>query len=379
MPLVLAEEILDRSNLSGPVQVGWGNVISDRPDLVAAAGSKAFLFYPSETGYNLAEEIEVGTAILSLAVGLREGNRDKVLFGTEDRLLVYDASKGSLVRLWETPPEPGARFVDLALARLNAGGREAVIAAAETKEALYFYQVAGQVLELLAIRVLAGAPRRLAIINGSKGQTPLIAAAYLRNGSSGLSILRYTESGIAEGPILDPLPALVNSLVAGDLRPAPGDELSWGGDDGRLRVVEVAESITTPLTSDNLGSRVPALTAGRLIGDNVETLLAGTPGGFIFGYMAPVERSSPDWAVNTGGQPLNDLAVSSEGLVGLGTTVGGLQVWRIAADGASFHVVRLGETLASIARIYHTTTEALAVINNISNPDLIFPGQTLII
>ncbi|MDD3652855.1 MAG: LysM domain-containing protein [Desulfotomaculaceae bacterium] len=384
MPLVLAEVILDRKDLNGPVRVGWGNVISDRPDLVAAAGSKAFLFYPAAEGYVLAQTIDVGTVILSLAVGLREGNRDKILIGTEDRVLAYGTSAGSLVRLLETQPEPGARFVSLALARLAGDTGEAVIAAAEAQEFLYFYQVArlnglGQELELLAIRVLPGPPQHLAVVNRIEGQTPLIAVAYIEDGTSGLIMLNYTEIGITEGPVQRNLPALVTSLTAGNLRPTPGSELSWGGGDGRLRVVEVGESLTTVLTSDNLGSSVPALTTGRLIGESVETLLAGTPEGFIFGYKAPVERSSPDWAVNTGGLPMNDLAVSSEGLIGLGTAVGGLQVWRITTAGILVHVVKPGETLASIAATYNTTVEALARINNLSNPSLIFPGQSLLI
>ncbi|OPX86750.1 MAG: putative cell wall hydrolase LytN precursor [Pelotomaculum sp. PtaB.Bin104] len=387
MPLVLAEVLLDRSDLGGPVRIGWGNVISDRPDLVAVAGSKAFLFYPTATGYSLAAEIDLGTEILSLEVGLREGNRDKILLGTVDRVVVYTASAGSLVQLWETVPETGARFVDLALARLNGDGVESLIAAAELRESLYFYQPAGQNgagqgLQLLAIRVVPGPPQYLAILNRSEGQTPLIAVAYLIGGASGLILLNYTEVGIAEGPALENLPALVEALAAGDLRPAPGDELSWGGSDGRVRVIEVAgltEPLTTVLTSDNLGTSVPALTVGRLIGDNVQTLLAGTPGGYIFGFRAPVEQTSPDWVLYTGSQVIFDLAVSSEGLLGLGTAGGGLQVWRIAAAGAMVHVVRPGETLASIAALYRTTAEELARINNLTNPNLIFPGQSLLI
>lgn len=41
------------------------------------------------------------------------------------------------------------------------------------------------------------------------------------------------------------------------------------------------------------------------------------------------------------------------------------------------HIVKKGETLFSIARIYGSSVAALAVSNNLANPDLIFPGQRL--
>ncbi len=50
-----------------------------------------------------------------------------------------------------------------------------------------------------------------------------------------------------------------------------------------------------------------------------------------------------------------------------------------SADQGSTHVVRAGETLASIARQHGVTTSALAAANGISNPDLIKAGQRLVI
>lgn len=43
------------------------------------------------------------------------------------------------------------------------------------------------------------------------------------------------------------------------------------------------------------------------------------------------------------------------------------------------HVIRAGETLNRIARQYNTTIQAIAQANNISNTNLIYPGQTLCI
>jgi LysM repeat protein len=44
-----------------------------------------------------------------------------------------------------------------------------------------------------------------------------------------------------------------------------------------------------------------------------------------------------------------------------------------------YHVVQPGETLYNIALRYGTTTAAIAVANDLSNPNLIYPGQTLFI
>lgn len=46
---------------------------------------------------------------------------------------------------------------------------------------------------------------------------------------------------------------------------------------------------------------------------------------------------------------------------------------------AQVHVVRPGEYLSQIARLYGTTVWALTVANDLSNPSLIYPGQRLII
>ncbi len=56
-----------------------------------------------------------------------------------------------------------------------------------------------------------------------------------------------------------------------------------------------------------------------------------------------------------------------------------LLVTGAAADSGSVHVVRAGETLASIARAHGVSTAALANANGISNPDLIKVGQRLVI
>jgi len=43
------------------------------------------------------------------------------------------------------------------------------------------------------------------------------------------------------------------------------------------------------------------------------------------------------------------------------------------------HVVQAGETVYSLARRYHTTVWAIAVANNLYNPNIIYAGQRLVI
>lgn len=50
-----------------------------------------------------------------------------------------------------------------------------------------------------------------------------------------------------------------------------------------------------------------------------------------------------------------------------------------AQTGEVVHIVRRGETLQTITRHYGTTWQAIAVRNNLSNPNLIYVGQRLVI
>ncbi|HPZ43560.1 MAG TPA: LysM peptidoglycan-binding domain-containing protein [Bacillota bacterium] len=383
MPLVTAEKVFSLPGLNGMVQVDWGALTGARENLVAAAGPIVYLFTASNTGYVLSSRADVGTQVLSLAAGLpiSNGAVDNIVLGMEDRVALYGSRQGALVRLAETQPEPGARFADLALADLDGDGREEIIAAPEGMASLFFYRLFGQRdadlrLELLAIRLLPGTAQKVVTFRRKGNATPVVAVAYRRNGHSGLLTLIFTERGFAEGPALADLPALVTSLTAGDLRTGPEEELAWGGSDGFLRILESDGSLTPVFTSDNLGSGIPALTAGRLAGESTVTLVAGTPEGYIFGYRSPVENSAPDWAVRAG-SPVNDLAVSGEGLLGLGTADGGVQVWVLSGPNGLIHTVRPGETLFTIAGRYGTTVQAIVDANMIADPAMIFPGQIL--
>ncbi|MFX4260619.1 LysM peptidoglycan-binding domain-containing protein [Pelotomaculum propionicicum] len=383
MPLVTANEIWSREGLDNSVLVDWGNIISSRPDFVAAAGNVIYLFAPVGSEYMLIGATDTGARVLSLAVGLAAAPPQYIATGLEDRVAVFGIREGVLARLFETEPEQGALFVDLAVADIDGDGRQEVIAASEGKQALYIYSLAEETtngirLELLAIRLLPGPAQRVTVLDRGEGNLPVIAAAYKNNSNSGIITLIFTERGFAEGPAEPNLPAPVTSLAAGELREPAGEELAWGGGDGSVRIVEISDQFVNALTSDNLGSAVPALTAGMIAGENRDTLIAGTPGGFLFGFAAPVANNSPDWAVRTG-RPVNDIALSSEGLLGLGTSDGAVQVWLLAPAGRTIHIVRPGETLYGLALQYRTTETAIAELNRITDAGIIFPGQILII
>lgn len=330
MPLSVVEIVWFWEGLDGPVLIGWGNLLGKKPDLVAAAGQNLYLFTPSDAGYVLSQTAKVRSQVLSLAVGLAVAPPQYIVLGLDDRLVVYGIRQGVLAELWETGPEPGARFVDLNLADIDGDGRQEVIAASEGRDSLFIYRlvevtVGMPQLEILAIRVLPGPAQKVITVPGAPGSLPLIVAAYKNDSTSGLLTLTYTERGLAEGPVQENLPAPVTSLAAGDLSREPGEELAWGGGDGSVRIVEVRQ-LTTLLTTDNLGSSIPALTAGNLAGETTDTLIAGTPEGYLFGFTSPVESSTPDWAVRVV-RPVNRIALNSEGLLGLGTADGGVQVW----------------------------------------------------
>ncbi|MEG3070819.1 MAG: VCBS repeat-containing protein [Candidatus Syntrophopropionicum ammoniitolerans] len=118
---------------------------------------------PAAAEYTLSGTADVGTRVLSLAVGRQS---QFIVVGTADRLIVFTIQEGMPARVFETEPEPGAFFVDLAIADIDGDGREEVIAASEGKEALYIYrQPQAATLELLAIRILPGPSQKVAVLD----------------------------------------------------------------------------------------------------------------------------------------------------------------------------------------------------------------------
>lgn len=56
-----------------------------------------------------------------------------------------------------------------------------------------------------------------------------------------------------------------------------------------------------------------------------------------------------------------------------------LQIPTTGSSAAETYTVRPGDTLWNIAQRYGTTVSHLAAINNVANPNLIYPGETLYI
>ena len=59
-------------------------------------------------------------------------------------------------------------------------------------------------------------------------------------------------------------------------------------------------------------------------------------------------------------------------------------VWSEAEDGkpaagAVIYVVQKGDSLWKIAKKYRTTVDNIAAVNELENPELIYPGQKLLI
>lgn len=65
----------------------------------------------------------------------------------------------------------------------------------------------------------------------------------------------------------------------------------------------------------------------------------------------------------------------------LAVTIGGLALLPLAAPTAaqSHYAVRYGDTLTAISEAYGVSIDAIVELNGLDNPDLIFPGQELII
>lgn len=76
----------------------------------------------------------------------------------------------------------------------------------------------------------------------------------------------------------------------------------------------------------------------------------------------------------------NNIANPSRIYAGQQLTIpGGSVPWPTPPPSGQVHVVQPGETLCSIARRYGTTFWAIAIANNLSNPNIIYPGQQLVI
>ncbi|MBE3585756.1 MAG: LysM peptidoglycan-binding domain-containing protein [Thermoanaerobacter sp.] len=306
---------------------------------------------------------------------------DQIVVGTLDKILTWSGRGEVIIPFWSTPPEQGACFVSLALGVVNGDGRSEIVAAAEGARAFYVYEQpqileAGMSLQLLTIHLVPGVPQQVTITRRERA-SPLIAVAFQEANNWGMGTFFFTERGFEAGPYLERLPAGVTAIVSGRLTGTPGEDISWGGNDGRIRIVKVAETLstvlTTVLTTDNLGSIISALAVGRFNGR--EVLVAGTPEGHVFIYPLPVTSPSPE-RMKKLEIPVNTLAITTSGRLVVGSQEGRIKVIG-TNNGLSFFTyrVRPGDTLWLLVRRYNVAVEEIIRFNGLTDPDRIYPGE----
>ena len=97
--------------------------------------------------------------------------------------------------------------------------------------------------------------------------------------------------------------------------------------------------------------------------------------------------SSSSYYIVQSGDTLSEIAekynttyqvlVSINGISNPNLIYPGQKIMLPSGSSSLYYTVKSGDTLSEIAQKYGTTTQSLASINNISNPDLIYPGQVL--
>ena len=69
--------------------------------------------------------------------------------------------------------------------------------------------------------------------------------------------------------------------------------------------------------------------------------------------------------------------ISNPDLIYAGNTIRVPETGGSAGSGAQYYTIRPGDTLSGIAVKFGTTVSALSALNGISNPDLIYAGNTI--
>lgn len=364
---------------NGPVLVDAGRIVTENGDIVAATGNRVFIFVPDDSEYRQQAVQEVQAEITALAVletGLEVRTPESFVVSTTEKIILLGNRQGSVVPVFETGPEAGADFSDIAAGDLDNDGIDEIVVAASGQDSIYVYRlttdnVDGLRLELAGIRAVPGTPRLVEIFL-RPGRISVIGVVYEKGGTSGVALYTLTEEGFEAGPVLEGLPFRINAFASGNFHERAGSELALGGVGGMVWLLGTDGIIEVIMVTDSLGTAVSALTAsdgGRLI--------AGTPEGNIFIFNYPAGKS-PDLAFGAV-EGVNDLAaVSSEKIVA-GTVMGGIQVWSISKDrNFSRYIVKPGDTLWNIAKKTGVPIEKILSMNkNIKNHNLILPGQVI--
>lgn len=378
MPSLLWRTDLDGENVI-PAE---GFFVTGGGEIAVATNRRLLVFIPVDGEYRRFSELDPGTAITGITAGrpgLSGENREDIVVSTAQRILLVGVRNGVLGILARTGPETGVEFADVAAGDLDRDGQYEIVAASPAQESIYVYRATGGAgtapgIEPVGIRAIPGRPLFVDVVAGTGGRTA-IAVAYRTGTGSGVALFYLTETGFEAGPVLEPLPFAVSALAAGNFSERTGSELALGGAGGTVWLVGVGDRLEVLTITDSLGTAVSSL-ARRETGPS--RLIAGTPEGNVFVFNYPAGRS-PNLAFNAG-ERITGLAQLTGDRVAAGTAAGGLQVWLLSSGSGSQrgYIVKSGDTLWVIAGRFGVTVDSILAINdNITDPDVITPGQII--
>lgn len=186
--------------------------------------------------------------------------------------------------------------------------------------------------------------------------------------------------------------ALVTACTRSASTPPPGEEVA--SEDSQLATMEAVRAALLTQTAEAGGSAETATPTpivaptGTSVPDEQATETEGAeefveytvkPGDWLF-QIAESFGVDPQAIVD-----LNGLTSESQVQAGLvlkippSSGAAPTQVSGTSVAGGQIHVVKLGEWIWQIARIYGVDPQAIIDANNLSNPGLIFPGMELTI
>jgi len=276
-------------------------------------------------------------------------------------------------------PRPGATIVCVASGDLDADGRDEIVAATTQPDMIYAYKTSGHRFSALRLDQVGlarppGTPRLLEVVSGS-GHNPVITACE-KEGNRGIARYILTGEGLLGGLVLEGHPQGVTALASGNFGLGPGSQLAAGSAGGMVWLMGSGQKPEIITVTPSLGTAVSVLAT---CGNQAGRLMAGTPEGNVFIFNPPLQQK-PDLEFSPV-EGVSGLADLPGGRVAVGTALGSLQVWTLnTGDKTRRYIVKPGDTLINIARRSGVSVEKMLSLNeNVRNPEVLLPGQVLII
>lgn len=180
----------------------------------------------------------------------------------------------------------------------------------------------------------------------------------------------FTPQGMSNSPVPSATVKVITTPVMSDIRPSPTPSPTI--DPSKMPTptdipVELNPCIHVVVFGDTLYSiaRDNQVTIDELVAANA-TLLGGNPNTILhLGWQLrlPLPECATEITPTATGVESEEMPATPAGTPG----------------GPVVHVVQLGEGIYAIARKYGVAPEAIIQANNLANPNLIYPGQELII